>query len=120
MELSRKCSPDSSVSDYDFRNINYILLWIFSHLNCLVHDFVTSFVTSFQVVEGEQVPWMCREREGLQRGQVQGTSLSICQGGELRHDVSNSCCLHNFCGIKDKLHPSHNCGQYFLALVQEV
>jgi hypothetical protein len=41
-----------------------------------------------KVVEGEQVPRMRREREGLQRGEVQGAGLSICQGGELRHDVS--------------------------------
>ena len=41
-----------------------------------------------QVVEGEQVPRMRREREGLQRREVQGSGLPIRQGGELRHVVS--------------------------------
>ena len=53
---------------------------------------------SSQVVEGEQVHRMRREREGLQRGKVQGAGLSICQGGELRHDVSGIPCgfVHDF------------------------
>ena len=44
--------------------------------------------SSPKVVEGEQVPRMRREREGLQRREVQGSGLPIRQGGELRHVVS--------------------------------
>jgi hypothetical protein len=96
MVVSRKCSPDTIVEFFfdPWRHQN-IYSSLFSCAPQMPCNSLFCYPTPFssQVVEGEQVHRMRREREGLQRGKVQGAGLPICQGGELRHDVSGIPCV---------------------------